>query len=172
MTGTGRMRRTAAFRNGFVAAPPRPCVPVPGRKFPRPKGENVILDDPWHRLFHGAPATAQQGNRLVLGFSLALRGAEAPPRQPGYGGIYGELSWVSTLEEKDEGNTWLTLRTRANYGSRPYRALTMPILLAGGEVFTARKTLYGNLRSPPVGNQQSSRFGRMTLSRHERRFEC
>jgi hypothetical protein len=50
---------------------------------------------------------------------------------------------VFLLEEEGEGDTRPDLRTRANYGPRPYRALTMPILLVGGEVFTARKTLYG-----------------------------
>ena len=139
---TGRMGRTAAFRNGFVAAPPRPCAPVPRWRFPGVKGEDAILNDPRHRLFDGVSATAQQDTRLVLGFSIALRGAEVRPRQPGHG-ICGGFTWMLTLEEEGEGNTRLTLRTRANYGPRSYRVLTMPILLAGGEVFTARMPLYG-----------------------------
>ena len=47
------------------------------------------------------------------------------------------------LEEKAERNTRLIVRTRASYGSRVYRALTMPFVLVGGEYFTTRKMLYG-----------------------------
>jgi hypothetical protein len=58
-------------------------------------------------------------------------------------GIYGEFSWAFDLEGQSERNTQLILRTRANYGPRLYRALTLPLILAGGEVLTARKMLYG-----------------------------
>ncbi len=37
----------------------------------------------------------------------------------------------------------MIVRTRANYGPRLYVVLTLPLLLAGGEVLTARKMLYG-----------------------------
>jgi len=70
---------------------------------------------------------------------LAPRSIRENPRY----GIYGEVSWAFVLEEKGEGNTRLILRTRANYGPRLYRALTMPLILVGGELFTARKMLYG-----------------------------
>ena len=58
-------------------------------------------------------------------------------------GIYGEFSWAFSLEEKGERNTRLIMRTRSNYGPPLYRALTMPLILVGGEIFTARKMLYG-----------------------------
>ena len=35
------------------------------------------------------------------------------------------------------------MRTRANYGPHLYLALTLPLILAGGEVLTAREMLYG-----------------------------
>jgi hypothetical protein len=46
-------------------------------------------------------------------------------------GIYGEFSWAFDLEGQSERNTQLILRTRANYGPRLYRALTLPLILAG-----------------------------------------
>jgi hypothetical protein len=58
-------------------------------------------------------------------------------------GIYGEFSWVFVLEEKGKRHTRLIVRTRANYGPRLYRTLTMPLVLVGGEFFTTRKMLYG-----------------------------
>lgn len=57
-------------------------------------------------------------------------------------GIYGEFSWTFVLEE-DERSTRLILRTRANYGPRLYRALTLPLILVGGEFLTTRKMLHG-----------------------------
>ena len=58
-------------------------------------------------------------------------------------GIYGEFSWAFVLEEKGEKNTRLIVRTRAAWGPRLYRSLTMPFVLVGGEFFTTRKMLYG-----------------------------
>lgn len=58
-------------------------------------------------------------------------------------GIYGEFSWAFVLEEKAERTTRLILRTRASYGPRLYRALTLPLVLVGGEYFTTRKMLHG-----------------------------
>ena len=58
-------------------------------------------------------------------------------------GIYGEFSWAFVLEENGERNTRLIVRTRASWGPRLYRALTMPFVLVGGEFFTTRKMLYG-----------------------------
>jgi hypothetical protein len=58
-------------------------------------------------------------------------------------GIYGEFSWAFVLEGKGERNTRLIVRTRASYGPRIYRALTMPFVLVGGEYFTTRKMVYG-----------------------------
>jgi hypothetical protein len=37
----------------------------------------------------------------------------------------------------------MIMRTRSNYGPPLYQALTMPLILVGGEIFTARKMLYG-----------------------------
>ena len=86
-----------------------------------------------------------QPNRALVLYSdshlrfLVPRSIRENPRY----GIYGEFSWAFVLEEKDESNTRLILRTRANYGPWLYRALTMPFVLVGGEFFTARKMLYG-----------------------------
>src|SRR5215211_589753 len=82
---TGRMGRTVAFRNGFVAAPLRPCATVARWRLPSVEGEDTILNEPRHGLFGGESATAQQGTSLVLRTSIALRGAEVRLRQPGHG---------------------------------------------------------------------------------------
>lgn len=43
-------------------------------------------------------------------------------------GLYGEFSWVFLLDEDGEGVTRLIVRTRASYGPRLYRMLTVPLL--------------------------------------------
>jgi hypothetical protein len=58
-------------------------------------------------------------------------------------GIYGEFTWAFVLEQKMEKKTRLIVRTRASYGPRLYRALTLPLVVVGGEFFTTRKMLYG-----------------------------
>lgn len=71
-----------------------------------------------------------------------LPGQEPQDDRPTYG-IYGEFSWAFVLEETGERNTRLIVRTRASYGPRLYRALTMPFVLVGGEFLTTRKMVYG-----------------------------
>ena len=61
---------------------------------------------------------------------------------PNYG-IRGEFSWAFVLEDKGENATRLILRTRANYAPRLYRLVTLPLILMGGEILTARKMLFG-----------------------------
>jgi hypothetical protein len=102
-------------------------------------------------ILDGPPSTAfftvhlMEPNRALVLYSdshlrfLVPRSIRENPRY----GIYGEFSWAFVLEEKDERKTRLILRYRANYGPRLYRALTMPLILVGGEFFTARKMLYG-----------------------------
>lgn len=68
-------------------------------------------------------------------------------------GVYGEFSWAFVLEEEGESKTRLILRTRANYGPRLYRAITLPFILGGGEALTARKMLYGIRRRAEGGGQ-------------------
>lgn len=140
------MERIKALRNGFVAAPLRPCVRVPGRRFQKlkagMKGEDTILDDPGTAFF---TVRALQPNRVLVLYSEPHLGFLVPRYVRDYPryGIYWKLTWALTLEEEVEVNNRLVLRTRAKYEPRPYQAITMPIFLVGGEIFTARKTLYG-----------------------------
>jgi len=102
-------------------------------------------------ILDGPPGTAfftvrlMEPNRALVLYSdshlrfLVPRSIRENPRY----GIYGEFSWAFVLEEKGEQNTRLILRTRANYGPRLYRTLATPLILVGGELFTARKMLYG-----------------------------
>ena len=46
-------------------------------------------------------------------------------------GLYGDFSWVFILDEKEEGVTRLIVRTRASYGPRLFRMLTVPLLYPG-----------------------------------------
>ena len=73
---------------------------------------------------------------------LRLLVPRAIRENPRYG-IYGEFAWAFLLEERGERNTRLIVRTRASWGPRLYRTLTMPFVLVGGEYFTTRKMLYG-----------------------------
>jgi hypothetical protein len=70
-------------------------------------------------------------------------------------GIHGEFSWAFVLERQGEGVTRLILRTRAKYAPRLYRALTLPLILVGGEIFTARKMLYGIKRRVEDAGQRT-----------------
>ena len=46
-------------------------------------------------------------------------------------GLHGEFSWVFLLDEVGEEVTRLIVRTRASYGPRLYRMLTLPMLYPG-----------------------------------------
>jgi hypothetical protein len=46
-------------------------------------------------------------------------------------GLYGEFSWVFLLKERGDGVTRLIVRTRASYGPRLYRMITLPMLYPG-----------------------------------------
>jgi hypothetical protein len=72
-------------------------------------------------------------------------GGRVPPAPPrvALGSHYGEFAWAFVLAEKGERNSRLIVRTRASWGPRLYRTLTMPFVLVGGEFFTTRKMLYG-----------------------------
>jgi len=70
-------------------------------------------------------------------------------------GIYGEFSWAFVLEERAGRVTRLIVRTRANYGPRLYRAITMPLVLVGGEFFTTRKMLLGIRRRVEGAGQET-----------------
>jgi hypothetical protein len=70
---------------------------------------------------------------------MAPRSVRDNPRY----GIAGELSSAYVLKELGEGTTRLILRTRASYGPRLYRALTLPFILIGGGLLTERMTLHG-----------------------------
>jgi hypothetical protein len=57
-------------------------------------------------------------------------------------GLYGEFSWVFFLDEKETGVTRLIVRTRASYGPRLFRMLTLPLLLPA-DFLMARMMLRG-----------------------------
>lgn len=57
-------------------------------------------------------------------------------------GLYGEFSWVFMLDEQEEGVTRLIVRTRASYGPRLFRMLTLPLLYPG-DFLMARMMLRG-----------------------------
>jgi len=107
------------------------------------KVDDTILDGPPGTAFFTVRAM-EPSRALVLYSDSHLRFLvpRAIRENPRYG-IYGEFSWAFILEEKGEKNTRLILRTRSNYGPRLYRALTMPLILVGGEILTARKMLHG-----------------------------
>jgi hypothetical protein len=57
-------------------------------------------------------------------------------------GLYGDFSWAFILDEKEEGVTKLIVRTRASYGPRLFRMLTLPLLYPG-DFIMARMMLRG-----------------------------
>jgi hypothetical protein len=56
-------------------------------------------------------------------------------------GIFGSFTWVFALNKLDEQTTRLILRTRANYGPKWFRLLTMPLILAMEAVVPRRMLL-------------------------------
>jgi hypothetical protein len=56
-------------------------------------------------------------------------------------GIFGDFTWVFTLKRSDEQTTRLILRTRANYGPKWVRLLSMPLLLTMEAVMPHRTLL-------------------------------
>lgn len=56
-------------------------------------------------------------------------------------GIFGDFTWVFALKRSDEHTTRLILRTRANYGPKWFRLLSMPLLLAMEAVMPHRTLL-------------------------------
>ena len=107
------------------------------------KEGEAILDGPPGSVFF--TVRLMEPNRALVLYSdthlrfLVPRSIRENPRY----GIYGEFSWAFVLEQKEERNTRLIVRTRASYGPRLYRTLTMPFVLVGGEYFTTRKMVYG-----------------------------
>jgi hypothetical protein len=104
---------------------------------------DTILDGPPGTVFFTVRVLRPQKALVLYSDThpryLAPRSIRENPKY----GIYGEFSWAFVLDEKGESNTRLILRARANYGPRLYRVLTMPLILVGGEFFTARKMLHG-----------------------------
>jgi hypothetical protein len=107
------------------------------------KQGDTVLDGPPGTVFF--TVRVLQPKRVLVLYSdthpryLVPRSIREDPKY----GIHGEFSWAFILEEKGENSTRLILRTRANYAPRLYRVLTLPLILVGGEIFTARKMLYG-----------------------------
>jgi hypothetical protein len=106
------------------------------------EGDTVLDGPPGSALF---TVRLLEENRALVLYSdshLRLMVPRSIRDNPRYG-VYGEFSWAFVLEEKGKRNTRLIVRTRANQGPRLYRALTMPLILVGGEFLTTRKMLYG-----------------------------
>jgi hypothetical protein len=104
---------------------------------------DTILDGPPGTTFF--TVRRMEPSRALLLYSdshLCLMVPRSIRENPRYG-ICGEFSWAFVLEQKGERNTRLIVRTRANQGPRLYRALTMPLILVGGEYLTTRKMLLG-----------------------------
>jgi len=102
-------------------------------------------------ILDGPPGTAfftvrlMEKNRTLVLYSdthLRLMVPSSIRENPRYG-IYGEFGWAFVLEQKEGRHSRLIVRTRANYGPRLYRTITLPLVLVGGEFFTTRKMLYG-----------------------------
>jgi len=107
------------------------------------KEGETILDGPPGSVFF--TVRLMEENRALVLYSdthLRFMVPRSIRENPDYG-IYGEFSWAFVLEERGERSTRLILRTRASYGPRLYRALTMPLVLVGGEYFITRKMLHG-----------------------------
>ena len=124
------------------------------------KEGDTVLDGPPGSAFFTV-SLMEEGRALVLysDSHLRLMVPRSIRENPGYG-IRGEFSWAFVLEEKGENSTRLVLRTRANYAPRLYRVLTLPLILVGGEIFTARKMLYGiKRRVESTGVGEGSRLG-------------
>ena len=104
---------------------------------------DTILDGPPGTVFFTVRELQPHGALILYSDShLRYMVPRTIRENPRYG-IYGEFSWTFVLEEGGERSTRLILRTRANYGPRLYRALTLPLILVGGEYFTTRKMLHG-----------------------------
>jgi hypothetical protein len=104
---------------------------------------DTVLDGPPGTAFFTVRLMEPEGALVLYSDShlrfLVPRSIRENPRY----GIFGEFSWAFVLEEKEAANTRLIVRTRANWGPRLYRALTMPLVVVGGEFFTTRKMLHG-----------------------------
>jgi hypothetical protein len=121
---------------------------VPSAERLIPEFQNLKVGD---AILDGPPGSAfftvrlLEPNRTLVLYSdshLRFMLPRSIRENPRYG-IYGEFTWAFVLEEKGEKNTRLIVRTRASYGPRLYRALTLPLVVVGGEFFTTHKMLYG-----------------------------
>jgi hypothetical protein len=118
---------------------------------------DTILDGPPGSAFF--TVRHMEPNRALVLYSdthLRLLVPRSIRENPRYG-IYGEFSWAFVVEEKGERISRLIVRTRANWGPRLYRTLTMPFVLVGGEFFTTRKMLYGIKRRVESARARGSR---------------
>ena len=85
-------------------------------------------------------------------------------------GLYGDFSWVFVLDEKEAGVTRLIVRTRASYGPRLFRMLTLPLLYPG-DFLMARMMLRGIKQrveqSQGTGSGKDEREEPVTLATEE-----
>jgi hypothetical protein len=107
------------------------------------KEGDTILDGPPGTAFFTVRVLEPERALVLYSDSHLRLMVPRPIRENPRYGIYGEFGWAFVLEEKGRKDTRLIVRTRANYGPRLYRALTLPLVLAGGEFLTTRKMLQG-----------------------------
>jgi hypothetical protein len=93
-------------------------------------GDTVPDGPPGTAFFTVAQLQPQRELALYSSTHLLLL-APASVRNNPKVGLYGQFSWVFLLDEGGEGATRLIVRTRASYGPRLYRMLTLPMLYPG-----------------------------------------
>ncbi len=89
---------------------------------------DTVLDGPPGAAFFTVAALEPQRELALYSTTHLLFLAPASLRNNPRIGLYGEFSWVFLLDEVGEGVTRLIVRTRASYGPRLYRMLTVPLL--------------------------------------------
>jgi hypothetical protein len=92
---------------------------------------DIVPDGPPGRAFFTVAALEPQRELALYSTTHLLFFAPASVRNNPRMGLYGEFSWVFLLEEGVEGVTRLIVRTRASYGPRLYRMITLPMLYPG-----------------------------------------
>jgi hypothetical protein len=103
---------------------------------------NTVPDGPPGTAFFTVAQLQPQQAIALYSTTHILFMAPASVRNNPRLGLYGDFSWVFVLDEKEEGVTRLIVRTRASYGPRLFRMLTLPLLYPGDFVM-ARMMLRG-----------------------------
>lgn len=92
---------------------------------------DTVPDGPPGTAFFTVAALEPQKVLALFSTSHLLFMAPAAVRDNARLGLYGNFSWVFVLDEQAGGGTRLIVRTRASYGPRLFRTLTLPLLYPG-----------------------------------------